>query len=380
MTVTFQYMVYHPLTRQQLAPPLQLVGPQWSEIVNGIGEFSAVVPLPPTASARDNLKTALEPDQAAIYVRSSTGQYLFGGPLVEQSWASEDGSIAIKAVEWRSWLYDTFVGPKTDLSGNNLYSWAGKDQLLIAREIVQNVIDAGIVDGRIAIETPAATSGKNRDLNISGLDFKYAGEWIDSMAKRAGGFEWRIDSVPDTDGRPKLRLMLGYPELGSQASGLALFRTPEGGNISVSGSIIRSSVGRKSRIWATGNTETQQYAVDSDPGLKLSSSLLREKVTNYSTVVERTTLASNARAERNYLTPKLNTVNVLAQEKTLDVTAYHAGDRCRLRYSDELYDIDLASARIIERRVAPNDGAGKVDMVIDLEDFQLPESDAAGAV
>jgi len=378
---TFHCTPFHPLTRQQLAPPVVIDELSWTEVVAGNGVLTGKIALPRSLVKRDQLRYALEPDSSAIYVKSSEGAYVFGGVVVGQEWDPENGTIAITAVEWRGWLYSVFLGPKLDLTADLLYGWTQKDQLQIAREIVAFATAGGTVDGRPQITLGAELSGKLRDLNIRGLDFKYAGELIDTIAKRSGGFEWTIKAYDDsTDFLPRLQFVTGFPELGGLVGGMLLRRTPNGGNFTLTSPISRSTTAMRTRVWTTGSTETLPFAVDSDPALPGANVMLREKMTAHSTVTERTTLASHARAERLFWGVKTNILSIAVLESTFGITTYPAGSRCRLAYQDQFQNIDLAAVRIIERKVTPRSGAGLVEMQLDMSDFVLPEVDTGGVV
>lgn len=378
----YQYISCHPLTNAQLAPPFRMNGVTWTEAVNGNGTFEGTTTLPKNDDAAYQRFSALSPDDAAIYVRNTdTNQYSWGGPIVSRTWKPSTGEVSVTAVEWRSWLFNVFLSPKLDLTADRSYTWTGIDQLQIARDIVAWATLGGTADGRPVIATGSEVSGKLRDLSAVGLEFKYAGELIDTMAKRSGGFEWTIQIDADSHtGLPKLRLVFGYPEIGGLIPGLLFKRTPQGGNITLDSDIEDSVSQRRTRIWTTGSTETLPFAVDSDPDLTLGRTLLRESVTNYSSVIDRTTLSSHARAERAFRAVRTNTLDVSLNENDPASGTYHAGDRGRLVYRDRMTSLDLAAVRIIERKLTPQDAAGRVSLVLDLADYELPEVDSGGTV
>lgn len=381
--MTLQYLACHPLTRQQLAPPLRVSNVSWTELTNASGEWKADVALPLNSFAAEQVRSAMQTDESVIYVRDSAqGSDFFDGFIVRDAkWDPDKRSYAVTAIGWRSWFYDIFLGPKLDLTGDNVYSWTNKDQLLIAREAATLALAGGTTAGNPPITIGTELSGKNRDLNFVGSEFKYLGEVLDSMAQRAGGFEWAVRPYADpTDQLPRLRLALGYPELGGQISGVSFRRTPKGGNLKLEEPVTDSAASRATRVWAAGNAETLPFAVDSDPGIATGFTLRREKVTKYSSVTERTTLASHARAERLFLSPKTALMKVSVSENLLPVTSYRAGDRIPLVYRDDVYSISLPSVRIVQREVRPANGAGRVIMTLDLSDAELPEVDAGGAV
>lgn len=384
MAQAFQFISCHALTRQQLAPALTFIDPEIKEVVNGGAIFSGSIALPRNTYKRDQLRAALEPDEAALYARAPDGSWPFGGPIIAQDWDKRAGRLDIVAESWRNWAYDVFAfTPTINLSGDSIIIWSQKDQLTIARDIILYLSGGGPPDGRPIIQYIEMTSGKLRDLTVKGLEFRYTGELLDSIAQRSGGFEWDILPVPDQfTGLPRPRLTLGYPEIGGAPVGLLFRHTPEGGNMTLSEPIKKQTKNRRTRIWTTGSTEQpdQNYAVDSDPGIATSSTLLRERATNYSTVINRTTLASHARAERAFRSPKTNAISVTVTEGAYPVWQYKAGDRARVIIEDDWYSLDLTAARILERNLKPRDGAGTVDMVIDLSDTVMPEVDSGGVV
>lgn len=379
MGVTYQYLSCHPVSRTQLAPALNLSSVQWIETRNGNGSLTATITLPDNPQARSQLRPALEPDEAAVYVRASNGTYPFGGVIVEQEldWSKGVGSIVVQ--EWRAWLYSTFLRPKTDLSDDVIYSWTAKDQLQIARDIVSYATAGGAGDGCPQISFGTLLSGKLRDLNVKGTQFKYAGELLDSLAQRDNGFEWGIDIVDGADRLPSLRLALDYPERGGKIDGLIFMQTQSAANIRPVGQIRRSSAERATRQWTTGAAENNAsaFAVDSDPALPDGYTLLRERVSSYNSVTDRTTLASHAVSEREFRNPKINVLDVeVTLTSPMDINSYRAGDRGRLVLRNGWYDVDLPSVRILSREINPL--AGKVVLSLDLEDYELPEADTEG--
>lgn len=374
--MAFTYLACHPLGRQLLAPALRLINPEWTEVANGVGSFTATIALTEMQASRDQLRSALEPDESAIYVQSSDFTIPFGGVIVEQKWDPAAGTVAITAVDWKSWLYNIFLGPKLDLTGDNIYAWTNQDQLLIAREIVGYAIASGIADGRPLITIGSEVSGKLRDLSAKGLDFKTAGELLDTMSQRSGGFEWDLRPYVDgADGLPRLRLVFGYPELGSFLTGVLFKSTPDHANMTIDGTVDRSSAARRTRVWTSGSAETLPFAVDSDPGISTGTTLLRETVTSYNSVTERTTLAEHALAERQFLNPKLNNLSVLVSDTLIPASSFFVGDRARLILRDDWYDMDLPATRIVSRTLTPESGAGQIKISFDLTDFEMPDVD-----
>lgn len=380
----YQYLSCHPVTRAKLAT-LRPTDPAWVTTVNGNGSFSATFALPDNEDVVRLMRVALEPDQAAIYVKDAGGRFPWGGPIIEQSWNPNEGTVTITAVEWRSWFSTVMLTPMVDMSSDILYGWTNKDQLQIAREIVSLVTAAGAADGRPPVTIGTETSGKNRDLNILGTEFRTAAEALDSMANRSGGFEWTIEVRPDpSDGLPRLYFVVYFPQRGTLVSGLVFKKTPTGTSNLVSyGPVRKSSADLRMRQWATGAGQPPDllFAVDTEPTLALNNRLMREDRTSYSSVVDRTTLSSHARNERLFYANSKELLTISHALAKPDADSYSAGDRAVLRVEDQwLVDggYDLPAVRIVQKKVTP--GKGLVELVLDLDDYLLPEVDVSGGV
>lgn len=380
----FQYLSCHPVTRGKLAS-LRPSDPSWVTTVNGNGSFTATFAVPNDPDAVRQMKVALTPDEAAIYVKNEEGRYPWGGIIMAQKWDPDNRQVTITAVEWRSWFYSLFLGPMVDMTGNINYSWTNTDQLTIARNIATLMVQGGAADGRPPVTIGVETSGKNRDLNISGLDFKLAAEAIDSMANRSGGFDWTIESRPDpVDGLPRLYFAPYFPQQGALVSGLVFKKTSSGAsNVLQYGPVEIGSADLRMRQWATGAGQAPDllFAVDTDPLLATNHRLMREDRTTYSSVTDRTTLSSHARAEREFYKTTRALLPVTHQMDRPMEKSYSVGDRCALRLEDDwLTDggYDLPAVRIVQKKVIP--AREQVEIVLDLDDSELPEVDTGGAV
>lgn len=383
MGISYKYVPYHPLTRVQLAPAINFSSVKWNEVVNDNAGFEATATLPEDGASLARLRAALEPDESAIYVKASNGIYPFGGIIVDQDLDWNAGTVTVTAQSWRAWLYSKFLAPKIDLSDDVIYQWAAKDQLLIARQLVQYGLSLdGTTTGVPTFNYNSDLSGRVRDFTLKGTDFKYIGEALDSVAQLDDGFEWDVEIFESSsDGKPSIRLVTYYPERGNLVDGLLLMQTDKGSNMRPVGSLRRTSSELITRQWVTGAAENNAsaFAQDTDPDVDDGLTLLREKVSSYSTVRDRDILSSYARAERAYRTPKINFVDVqVSLESPIDVEDYHVGDRARLIVQNGWYDIDLDAARIVAREINPMEGS--VILTLDLEDAELPESDPDGAI
>lgn len=376
---TFRYLSCHPMVSSQLAW-LQMIDPKWSQVVNGVGTFTGTIAVPNNTDRITQLKIATEPDQAALYVRNNDDRYVWGGLIAKQKWSRDERQVEITAVEWRSWFGGVFLGPQDDPPLDVLYSWTNKDQLLIAREIVGHALSGGATSGKPPFTVGAETSGINRDLHVKGTEFRTATALIDSMAQRDRGFDWDVAIDTDSTGLPSRRLGLYYPEKGNVVSGLVF---ADGKNILTREDIEVESDTRANRTWATGagpTSESLPYASDADPALSSGFTVLREVVHNYHTVIERATLASHARAMREYLATRLNTLKIKVSLTDPPIDNYSVGDRGRLTIKDDWYDFSFPAVRVLERVVSPAEGGGVAEVTLDLTDVEAPEVDEGGAI
>lgn len=373
--VTYKFMSCHSITRQFLGR-LRFQSVSWTDTLNGASTLTGVIAVPRDSIQINLLKNSTELDDTAIYVRNNLNKLVFGGIIYNRTWDPDNHTLSLSAIDFRSWLTtDAFLGPKVDLSGDNTYSWTNKDQLQIAREIVGY---ATLGSGRPVINVGTETSGRLRQLNVKGLDFKYAGELLDTMSRRSDGFEWAIEPyLSQTDGLPSLKLVTYYPEKSTLLSSVFFRKAPQQGNLRSVRPVSEDSSQRKNRIWTTGDSTraTQEFAVDYDPSIDGGFTLLKERVTNYSTVTERTTLASHATAELEFRKLKNNSLIAVTDINTPSVNTYSVGDRSRLIYQDDWYDFDLPAARITQRTIKPYDNGGEVELTFSLSDYELPEAD-----
>jgi hypothetical protein len=331
------------------------------------------------AQTADKLNLFTAPDDVALYVQTAD-RYWFAGVVKSNPWDPSNRWRTVTASAWKGWLNERIIGPNLAVNpvAEVAYGYTATEQLTIARNII-NFATADL--GCPTIVVGAEVSGVTRDLNWLGSDFKFAADLIDSMATRSGGFDWTIEAFTDPiAARPSLRFVPYYPQRGTQSVAMTFRKSPNSGNIIVSGEIESSSTDQRTRIWTTGagSPPDRKMTYDQDPGVTADTTLLTESVTNYSSVVDVPTLAAHARAERAFRSIGTNTMTVVALFADIDPTLYGTGDRVQLIYSDEGLSISLPSVRIIDRKLHVNttNGADFAEVVLDLSDTQLPATTA----
>lgn len=372
----FRYTAYSIMTERQLASSLVVNSPSWSEVVNGNAGFSGAITIPDRLeTARlGALRAALEPLQSAIYVQDDVGNYVFGGPIVSQNWDPESRRVKVGAVHWRAWLHAVLLAPAQDGSGDVLYSWTDTDQATIAEDLFLQALSGGSSDGRPPWTGPdCPLTGKTRDLNVKGMDFKYVGELLDTVSSRDGGFEWNVAIDRGEDGTPVMRPYISYPQEGGLVPGL-MWST--GRNILKYPEIEYDASAKRTRVWSYGDGEPVPYAYDQDSAVGAGAALLWERADHYSRVTRVDTLASHSRSMREYLSNPLNLYTFTTHLDSPSVSGYRAGDRGRLKLVDDWYNLDLEQVRVVQKTVKPAEQI--VEITVDLNDTEPPEVDEEG--
>lgn len=371
---TFQYQVYHPVNRRRIGQ-LSVREPKWTEVVNGGTTFTGKVTVPDNPLSTQRIKDCTIPYGTALYAVSADNSISFGGPLVNRDWDDSTNTLAITAIDWKSWFYRTILGPTlgTDPLTD---TFTNTDQLTIASRMVTR---ATWNDSAPYMESGEYVSGVNRNYIITGIAFRSLGAWLDDLGGLAnGGFEWEVEPYFYDDGLPLVRVQYYIPQRGGVVPGLVFTKTPEGGNILRVEEMQDDATGVASRVWAVGegpNAESTPWAGDQGP---VGLSLLTDQVTQYSGALTRSQLASYARTERLYRSEFLSGLSFRVRMDNPSIFSYTKGDRCRVRVKDRFLDIDVSNCRILSREMDPD--TNTVKLTVNLKDLTIPEVDTGGAV
>lgn len=378
----FEYAVYHPVLRTRLGV-LEVREPKWTEVVNGGSTFTGKVTVPDNLIGIANIRQCTNPHRAALYATvPSNSRIMWGGPILGRKWNSDTNELSITAVDWRSWLYSIVLGPKADGTGTNTFVYDNVDQFYIARQIVSRMAaDGGTAAGIPIIDYGSEMTGISRTMQITGMDFKNAGETLDALANLDRGFEWDIEPYYSNDGLPKLRFQSYFPQRGGVVPGLLFSKTPDGGNMLNVEDQDGDASGVARRVWAVGdgpNAESTPWGSDNDPELANGTVLRTDAVSSYTGALSRANLTSYARAERLYRTETLDALVFPARMDNPDLFSYSKGDRCRVLLQDRWTDLDVSNCRILSREMDPDNNTVKI--TVNLSDLALPEVDTGGAV
>ena len=377
----YAYRFYNALDKSYIGE-LEMHNVTFNRPVRGTGSLSGSVVL--DSRNVELARSCLEFRLSMLVVYKDDSPY-WAGFHTKRSWKAKDSTLDVEFAKARSILNTAFLRPQFGYDESfNLtlldtpYSWTQIEQQRIAREIVEFAQNGE--PGMPQIMLSSDSSPILRDYHTTGMGFKYAGETMDSISSRSEGFDWDVEVREATVGEGvELYLATWYPERSTGVNNLYLEFDPDGdGNILDYGDVEESDEQYASRVYASGEgtPPSQPIAVDTDPEALLGYRLLRERMTNYSSVVEIETLASHARAERAALGVPVDILNLRVDPSLLQYS-FDSGDRARLKIRDLWLDLDLPRARIVDTSIAPFDrGQGEaVGVAVDLSDLTLPEEE-----
>ncbi|MFF8095679.1 hypothetical protein [Streptomyces sp. NPDC016675] len=317
------------LRSDQLLDALPVSGVSLDDYIGKTGSLRGTVPLPNRELA-DRARRALVPGRTALWVERGR-ELWWGGILWTLSLASDARGFLgaqIQAGGWESYLYrrylyDTQIAEQVD-------------QLDIARGLVDYVQNTE--GGNIGITYDTHTSGVLRDRTYLRYDLPTVGDLLDDLAAVENGFEWRVSSYRDGDGRRVKRLRLGSPKILTGAADIVLDHP--GPVLSYRWDVDAT---RKANAWQSrGATTNRNQAADSYP---LMSELViddadvaagwprMDGTSDYTTVEQQGTLDSHARADA---TAARNPVVIPEVEVLLggQITPALLGATVRLRIRD----------------------------------------------
>lgn len=376
-TLPFRFKVYTNLGSVYLGS-LELRDVGFNDPVTGNGSFGATALMTDTQDVV-KLKALINPDNFITVEYGNS--ILFGGPITARKWSTSKKELAFQAVSWRAWMYQIMLRINTTTYADVQYTYSAVDQ----NEIMRQIVRASVLNQSTPLMTyEASLSGVTRSLNVAGSEFKYVGDLIDSMAQRAGGFDWTVDVVMNSvTNKVNLRPTPYFPQRGSVRPSVVIKSTSNGGNVLNDPDYDESFVNYRSRVWATGDGQPpdQVQAYDEDPDLTAGGRMLSETVSNWSGVTNRTTLTGHARQERNYRAVPMQPIEFdLSLEAPL-FTNYSTGDRVRVILEDQWLNVDFTSVRITNREFTLNraDNVDTVTVTVDLNDLEMPDVDAAGS-
>ncbi|MEV6073953.1 hypothetical protein AB0L80_02380 [Streptomyces sp. NPDC052069] len=329
------------------ALPVQGVG--LDDYIGKTGRLTGTVPIPNRGIA-ERARRALVPGRTGLWVERGR-EIWWGGILWTLNLASNDRGFLgaqIQAGGWESYLYrrllyDTLLAEQVD-------------QFDIVRELVDYVQTTP--GGNVGITYDDHVSGVLRDRTFLRYDHNSIGDLLDQLAATERGFEWRVASYRDGDGRRVKRLQLGHPVIRSGAADIVL--THPGAVLSYN---WPTDATLKANGWQSrGASINANQAADSYP---LTSPVLVDTAdiaagwprvdgsSDYTTVEQQATLDGHARADWTAArTPvQIPEVTVLLGG---NITPALLGSTVRLRIRDLWHPQTLdARYRVVGMSISP---------------------------
>lgn len=216
MSTDWSYLLADLMTDTALEE-LPLSGVSFDSHVNGYGELRAGLDLSSDDAGTLDLPGLLQAGERALYAYRD-GRLVWAGILWRVSRPQSTGVVTLQCFEFESYLERRLL--LTDLIATGL------EQLELARRLVEVAQD--VPGGSIGLvplyDTP---SGVLRTLTWAGTDARTVLSLLSDLADSEDGFDFRAETIQDSDGGRARMLRLGYPRLGQRAVDSALvFESP----------------------------------------------------------------------------------------------------------------------------------------------------------
>ncbi|MFC8925217.1 hypothetical protein [Streptomyces albidoflavus] len=287
-------LLFCDLRTDQVLAALPVQSLALDDYIGKPGTLSATVPVPNGAVA-EQARSAIVPGRTALWLERGPDLW-WGGILWTANVQSSDRgwlSVAVQAGTW-----DTYLSHR--LLYDTLATQVPTDQYDIVRGLLDYV--QSTPGGDLGITYPATVSGVLRERTYSRYDLPVVRDLLDQLGRVEGGFEWRIASHRDADGRRVKALQLGSPTIRTGHADVVLDHP---GPIT-SYAFPLDATGRANAWQSRGATDNENQAADSVPllsALHVADQDVAEGwprldgSSDYSTVTEATTLNGHAGAD-----------------------------------------------------------------------------------
>ncbi|QAX92780.1 minor tail protein [Streptomyces phage Austintatious] len=341
------------LRSDQVLDILPAQGLKLDDYIGKTGGAQFSIPVTDATMAR-RAREAVIPARTAVWIERA-GEVWWGGIV----WTREitppsrgrPGALAVQAA-----TFDSYLAHRLLSAG---WTGTGVDQFDIARQIVDWVQSTD--GGDIGIELDwSQTSGVLRDRTYSRYDLPVVRDVLDQLAGTENGFEWRIRTYRDADGRRVKGLQLGYPIIRSSRTELVLsspgpvidYRMPEDGTARATHWHSRGASINRNQTEPSYPLMSAPVAVD---GAVTPGGWPRlDGTSDYTSVEKQATLDAHARADlaRAWTTTQVPTVSVRLDGS--GISPGLLGSTIRLRIRDEWHPEGLdARYRLIGLATTP---------------------------
>ncbi|MET9468482.1 hypothetical protein ABZY44_27585 [Streptomyces sp. NPDC006544] len=342
-------LLFTDLRSDELIDVLPVHGVALDDFIGKTGRLTGTVPIPNSAIA-ERARRAILPGRTGVWVERGRDIW-WGGIVWTLSLASDArGRLGaqIQAGGWESYLYRRLL--------YDTQTADDMDQFDIVRQLVDYAAD--MPGGDIGITYDTTLSGVIRDRTYLRYDLPSVGELIDDLAAIDQGFEWRIASYRDADGRRIKRMQFGSPIIRTGSADIVLDHP---------GPVLSytwpTDATRKANAWQTrGASINRNQTAESYP---LTSPLLvstadldtgwprLDGFSDYSTVSRQATLDAHAQADHR---AALNPVTIPEITVLLggDITPALIGATVRVRIRDLWHPTALdARFRVVGMSINP---------------------------
>jgi hypothetical protein len=301
VTAQYSYLVTDLRTNTVLGE-MPLVSVSYNKKLNGCGVFSGTLPLS-SKFVGDGYDLTTPAIRAVNIMRGDNPVY--GGIIWTRDYDSEARTVKIQGSDWWSYFNARFILPvlsgaaftdSTYVAGLSTV-YASVEQNQIMRNLI--TLAQSHTGGNIQIDVASDTSTSNIPRNRSYYGYKLTrvGDALAEICNDINGPDLAFDvAATDSQGRPRRVLRLGTPRLGTQGSA---HRLDLGGNL-LSFRWPSDASKMDTRAFATtdGTAEGTPIAAYEDTSMYPLSWPLQESSTNYSNIVDMSTLFGHAQSDQ----------------------------------------------------------------------------------
>lgn len=358
----YTYYAANPLT-DSIIDELPLRNVTFDTKLNGIGSFSAELPLSDSNLVPTSELNSTAPNQTAIWVDRG-GVLVWGGLVWTRGYDSEKETVKLGGNDFMSYFEHRFI--------NDTLTYTNVDQLSIVKQLLQYAQGQNVSfpkpGGNVNVQyaNPYPTSGILRSATYNSYELKQIAAAIQELSQQDTGFDFGFD-VQYVAGIPTVTFNPSYPRRGRTA-------TQTGWVFELPGSISKYTYDEDGT-----QTEVTSFSVGAGTGssmLRSSSSTtslidngfpLFEGTHSYKDVADQPTLDAHARADAAAFAGPvaLADITVLGSAFSGPIT----GDDVRIRITDRRFNKGFNSdktpigpgldtfLRIIGIQVTPGDDA-----------------------
>lgn len=206
--MTTYRVISRDLRTQTRIAEIPLAGLSYGSILNGAGELSGTLMLPPGSSDYDKTLAAIFNDAVDEVRRELVverdGVVVWTGIVWASPYQDDNQTRSVRAAETWSYFRRRVIGTRR--------AYVQADQLAIARQLM---VDAqAVTGGNINVTIGSETSGVLRDRKYEVWEYKQLGEAIEQLAAVIGGFDFAVDATWDSAGALSKTFRLSYPRRG----------------------------------------------------------------------------------------------------------------------------------------------------------------------